>query len=87
MFSFAFLIFVILVISRFGFEGWIWVLIVSVSGLCIRLTFTYKVKLGLTGVYIIFLLFYVLSKNKKHITVFHLKIIIFNSREKSQYIA
>ena len=27
----------ILVISRFGFEGWIWVLIASVHGLCILL--------------------------------------------------
>ena len=30
---------VILVIFRFGFEGWIWVLIASVPGLCIRFTF------------------------------------------------
>ena len=29
----------ILVISRFGFEGWIWVLIVSVPDLCILFTF------------------------------------------------
>ena len=28
----------ILVISRFGFEGWIWVLIASVPGLCILFT-------------------------------------------------
>ena len=28
----------ILFISRFGFEGWIWVLIASVLDLCIRLT-------------------------------------------------
>ena len=33
-----FLLFVILVISRFGFEGWIWVLIVSVPDLCICFT-------------------------------------------------
>ena len=31
--------FEILVISRFGFEGWLWVLITSVPGLCILLTF------------------------------------------------
>ena len=31
---------VILVISRFAFEGWIWVLIASVPGLCILFTFT-----------------------------------------------
>ena len=29
----------VFVISRFGFEGWIWVLIASVPGLCILLTF------------------------------------------------
>ena len=33
-------IFVILVISRFDFEGWIWVLIASVPDLCILFTFT-----------------------------------------------
>ena len=27
------------IISRFGFEGWIWVLIASVPGLCILFTF------------------------------------------------
>ena len=39
---FVFWLFVILhvVISRFGFEGWIWVLIVSVPGLCILFTFS-----------------------------------------------
>ena len=31
---FVFRLFVILVISRFDFEGWIWVLIASVPGLC-----------------------------------------------------
>ena len=31
---------VILVISRFAFECWIWVLIASVSNLCILFTFT-----------------------------------------------
>ena len=31
----VFLLFVILVISRFGFGGWIWVLIASVPVLCI----------------------------------------------------
>ena len=31
---FVFRLFVILVISRFGFEGWIWVLIASVPDLC-----------------------------------------------------
>ena len=30
------------VISFFGFEGWIWVLIASVPGLCILLTFNIK---------------------------------------------
>ena len=33
----------ILVIFRFGFEGWIWVLIASVPDLCIRLTFIIKI--------------------------------------------
>ena len=33
MFSFVFWLFVILVISHFGFEGWIWVLIASVPDL------------------------------------------------------
>ena len=32
--SLCILTFVILVISRFGFEGWIWVLIALVPGLC-----------------------------------------------------
>ena len=40
MFSFVFCVFVILVVSEFGFEGWIWVLIDSVPDLCILLTFT-----------------------------------------------
>ena len=39
MFSLNFDYFVILVISRFGFEGWIWILIASVPGLCILFTF------------------------------------------------
>ena len=41
MFSLVFCLFVILVISRFGFgfEGLIWVLIASVPDLCILLTF------------------------------------------------
>ena len=39
MFSLCFWLFVALVISRFGFEGWIWVLIASVPGLCILFTF------------------------------------------------
>ena len=34
--SFCILTIVILVISRFGFEGWIWVLIASVPDMCIR---------------------------------------------------
>ena len=38
MFS-LYLLFVILVISRFGFEGWIWVLFASVPDLCILFTF------------------------------------------------
>ena len=32
----------ILVISRFGFEGWIWVLVASVPDLCILLLLTRK---------------------------------------------
>ena len=40
MFSFVFCLFVILVVSHFGFGGWIWVLqIASVPGLCVLLTF------------------------------------------------
>ena len=35
---FVFWLFVILVMTRFGFEGWIWVLIASVIDLCIRFT-------------------------------------------------
>ena len=38
------LLFVILVISRFGFEGWSWVLIASVPDLCIRFAFKYLVE-------------------------------------------
>ena len=37
----VFRIFVILVISRFGFEGWICAMIASVPGLCILFTFIY----------------------------------------------
>ena len=37
----VFRLFVILVISRFGFDGWIWVLIASVPGLCILFTSRY----------------------------------------------
>ena len=40
MFSLGFLLFVILINSRSGFEGWIWVLIASVHGLCILSTLT-----------------------------------------------
>ena len=41
MFSFL----TILVISRFGFEGWIWVLIASVPDLCISfVSFRYSVS-------------------------------------------
>ena len=39
MLSFVFCLFVILVISHLGFEGWIWVLFASVPDLCILLTF------------------------------------------------
>ena len=39
MFSFVFRLFVILVISHFGFEGWVWVLIASVPDRCILFTF------------------------------------------------
>ena len=39
---FVFLLFVMEVIFRFGFEGWIWVLIALVHGLCILITFVYK---------------------------------------------
>ena len=35
---FVFLLFVVLVISRFGFEVWSWVLIASVPDLCILFT-------------------------------------------------
>ena len=34
----------VLVISRYGFECWIWVLIASVPGLCMPFTFTYVNK-------------------------------------------
>ena len=37
--SVVFRLFVILVISQFGFEGWSWVLIASVPDLCILFTF------------------------------------------------
>ena len=46
MFSFVFWLFVILVISRFGFKGWIWVLIASVPDRCILLTVVVQ-ELGL----------------------------------------
>ena len=36
--------YLILVISRFGFEGWIWVLIASVPDLCILFTFMLSLK-------------------------------------------
>ena len=39
VFSSCFDYFVVLVNSRFGFEGWIWVLIASVPGLCILRTY------------------------------------------------
>ena len=39
----------------------------------------YIVKLGFTGVYIFSYFCYVLSKNKKNITIFHLKIIVFTA--------
>ena len=42
MFSFVFSPFVILVISHFGFKGWIWVQVTSVPDLCIR--FTIKIE-------------------------------------------
>ena len=35
----VFLLFVILVISHFGFEGWIWFLIASVPDHCLLATF------------------------------------------------
>ena len=41
---FVFCLFVILVISRFGFEGWIWFLIASVPDFCI--IFTFKIIFG-----------------------------------------
>ena len=37
------LLFVLLVLSRFGFEGWSWVLIASVPDLCILFTFLYVI--------------------------------------------
>ena len=36
-----------LVISRFGFDGWIWVLIASVPDLCIQCTFNFKLSIKL----------------------------------------
>ena len=33
----------------FGFEGWIWVLIASVPGLCIRFTNIFLLVLGISG--------------------------------------
>ena len=46
MFSLYFDYYVILVISRFGFEGWIAVLIASVHDLCILFTFTWSKTLA-----------------------------------------
>ena len=43
LFSLYFELFVILVISRFGFEGWIWILMPSVPDLCILFTFNMKI--------------------------------------------
>ena len=37
---FVFCLFVLLVISHSGFEGWLWVLIASVADLCILFTYT-----------------------------------------------
>ena len=48
--SLCILTILILVISRFGFEGWIWILITSVFGLCILFTFTF-VKLIVSCIY------------------------------------
>ena len=36
---------VILVISRFGFEGWVWVMIASVPDLCIPFTFIQEYRI------------------------------------------
>ena len=33
---------VVYINSRFGFEGWVWVLIASVPDLCILFTYTYN---------------------------------------------
>ena len=41
---FVFLLFVILVISSFGFEGWIWVLLASVPDTSILFTFKEDAK-------------------------------------------
>ena len=38
----TYILFVILVIYRFGFDGWLWVLIASVLGLCILFTFVIR---------------------------------------------
>ena len=38
-------VFVILVISRFGYEGWIWVLIASFPDLCILFTLFFSNQL------------------------------------------
>ena len=40
--------FVVLVISRFGFEGWVLVLFASVPGLCIRFTFRWVYVISCT---------------------------------------
>ena len=39
MLSFVFCLFVILIVSRCGFEGWIWVLVAFVPGLCVLFAF------------------------------------------------
>ena len=41
MLSFVFCLFVILSVPRFGFEGWIWVLVALVPGLCVLFAFNY----------------------------------------------
>ena len=40
-----------IVISRFGFKGWIWVLTASVPDFCIPFTFQYQIKVILFIIY------------------------------------
>ena len=57
---FVFLLFVKLIISRFGFEGWIGVLIAPVPDLCMLFTF------------VIVLVIFLLTGSKKHESCYYL---------------